>query len=353
MNVSVTESDFGRLPDGRAVSLFTLRNDSGMSVSVSSWGALITSVTAPDRSGRSAEVTLARNTLEEYLEGHPYYGALVGRVCNRISSGGFSLGGVRHTLAANLGDIHLHGGILGFDKHLYEAETVQEKSRSTVCFRRLSPSGEEGYPGNLEVCHAVTLTGDNRLVLDFEARTDAPTVVNMTNHCYWNLSGEATILDQEVQVMADAVMEVDRDFVPTGRLVPVEGTPFDLNSPRLIRQGLEELSAQGLGGYDHSLAVRGWEPGAPLLRNAAVLRDPATGRAMEVSTTYPAVHVYSGNNLTDERGRSGETLSGQEAICFECQFFPDSPNRPEFPPITLVPGELYRHQTVHRFFLFS
>ncbi|SIQ39522.1 aldose 1-epimerase [Alkalispirochaeta americana] len=353
MNVSITESDFGRLPDGRAVSLFTLRNAAGMSVSLSSWGALVTSVTAPDRLGRSGEITLARNTLEEYLEGHPYYGALVGRVCNRISSGGFSLEGIRHNLPSNLGKIHLHGGIRGFDKHLYETGTVQDESWSKVIFRRLSPSGEEGYPGNLEVCHTITLTEDNQLVFDFEAETDAPTVVNMTNHCYWNLSGEPAIMDHEVQVMAEAIMEVDENYIPTGRLLPLEGTAFDLNHPRTVRQGFQELQTAGIKGYDHSLAIRGWNPGEPLLRKAAVLRAPATGRAMEIATTYPAVHVYSGNNLTGETGRAGETLSGQEAICFECQFFPDSPNRPEFPPITLVPGERYRHQTVHRFSTFS
>jgi len=292
--------------------------------------------------------------LEEYLAGHPYYGALVGRVCNRISDGGFELNGRRYDLPLNQqGEIHLHGGLRGFDRQLYAAEPVQDADSAGVRFSRVSPDGEEGYPGNLSVEHTVTLTADNRLIFDFEAVTDAPTVVNLTNHTYWNLSGESTILDHELKLNVEAVAEADDRALPSGRLLPVAGGPFDFAQWRAIRPGFEALQSSGVNGFDHSLLVAG----APadfgeVLREAAAVRAPASGRMMAVRTTYPAVHLYTGNNLAGELSRSGKRLRGQEALCLECQMFPDAPHRPEFPSIVLEPGQRYHHTTEHRFSVF-
>lgn len=365
MSVSIEKRAFGRLPDGRAVDLFVLTNSAGVSVSVMTYGAIITSVQTPDRTGRVGEITLARNTLEEYLEGHPYYGALVGRVCNRISRGGFTLDGTFYPVASNTGELHLHGGVRGFDKYVYRAEAEGDADHGTVHFYRVSPDGEEGYPGNLSVRYSVTLDEAMRLTLRYEATTDRTTVVNLTNHCYWNLSGAAKILDHEVRIPAPRVLEMT-GTVPTGRFLSVSGDgekggtavdrtgAFDFTEWKAIGRDIAALDDTPAGGYDHSYAIDGWKPVAaddaePVLRTAADVRAPASGRTLAVRTSYPAVHFYSGNNLPGETGRGGETLSGREAFCLECQFFPDSPNRPEFPSIRLEPGETYRHVTEHTF----
>lgn len=357
MSVTVTVREFGRLPDGTAADLFTLRNDTGTEVSLSSWGGIITSIRTPDRHGTVSEITLAHKTLEEYLKGHPYYGALVGRVCNRVSGGGFTLEGTRYSVPANLGTLHLHGGVRGFDKRLYASEVNEKGDEARVRLSRTSPDGEEGYPGSLSVVYTVGLTDDNRLIFEFEAETDKTTVVNMTNHCYWNLSGEPTILDHEVTLAVDTVVEADQNAVPTGRFLPVANTPFDFSEWKRIRPGFDALRNSGINGYDHSLAITGAATGdmtrAPReMREAVRVRAPRSGRMMSVHTTYPDLHFYTGNNLPGQKGRRGETLNGQEALCLECQFFPDAPNRPEFPSISLRRGEHYHHLTEHRFTTF-
>ncbi len=346
--MTVTRSDFGRLPDGSVADLYTLSNGTGLSVSVSTWGAIVTSVHTPDRNGQSGEITLARNTLDEYLAGHPYFGALIGRVCNRVSGGGFTLNGRFYTVASNAGELHLHGGVRGFDKHLYRAETEIGEEAVTLHLYRTSPDGEEGYPGNMHVHHAIAVHRDMRLTFSFEAETDGPTVVNLTNHTYWNLSGQRRILDTEVRIPGQGYAET-AGKVPTGTIVSVAGTPFDFTSWKAVGTDIATLQETEMGGYDHSFTVEEWQPEEPLLRKAAEVRAPDTGRHMEVYTTYPAVHFYSGNNLPGVTGRSGETLEGREALCFECQFFPDAPNRPEFPSIVLNPGKRYHHLTEHRF----
>jgi aldose 1-epimerase len=357
MSVSIEKRAFGRLPDGTAVDLFVLTNSAGVSVSVMTYGAIITSVQTPDRNGRVGEISLARNTLEEYLGGHPYYGALVGRVCNRISHGGFTLDETFHPVANNAGELHLHGGVKGFDRQIYRTEVEADADRGTVHFVRVSPDGEEGYPGNLSLRYSVTLDEGMRLTLRYEATTDRPTVVNLTNHCYWNLSGEPAILGHEMRIPASRVLEM-AGMIPTGQFLPVAGTgttgAFDFTDWKAIGRDIAALEDTAAGGYDHSYAIDGWEPDAsgevePVLRPAAEVRSGLTGRTLSVRTSYPAVHFYSGNNLPGEIGRNGETLTGREAFCLECQFFPDSPNRPEFPSIRLEPGETYRHVTEHTF----
>ncbi len=354
MSLDVSSREFGRLPDGMVAELFSIRNNRRTEVNLTNWGGIITSVRTVDRDGTLGEITLARDTLREYLEGHPYYGALVGRVANRISRGGFTLDGTRYPLPSNLGDLHLHGGVRGFDKQIYHAEVIREDRRAGVTLSRTSPAGEEGYPGELLARCTVTLSDDDVLRFTFDAETDHATVVNLTNHCYWNLSGEATILDHELYLAADGVAETDRQAVPTGRLLPVAEGPFDFSAWKPIRPGFEELQRVGVNGFDHSLAIAGWsENAAAELRETAAVRSVRSGRMMTVSTTYPAVHFYSGNNLAGETGRHSGKLRGQEALCLECQYFPDAPNRPEFPSIVLRPGERYHHVTEHRFTTFS
>jgi aldose 1-epimerase len=347
MSQSILRTEFGRLPDGTAADLFVLDNGKGLRVSVTNWGGIITSVTTPDRDGVPGEVTLAHDTLEEYLAGHPYYGAFIGRFANRISGGGFAIEGARYELAANNGPLHLHGGIRGFDKQLYAAEAEETPEGVFLHLRRTSPAGEEGYPGNLEVLHTIGVTPDMRLTMTFEARTDAPTVFNPTNHTYWNL-GDADVMDHELRLNCDRFVEI-HEMVPTGEMPEVADSPFDFRTAKLIGRDFDAVVGPGINGYDHCFVIDGWKPDNAALREAARLRCDATGREMVVRTTFPGVQFYSGNNLPGERGRDGAILEGQEALCLECQFFPDSPNRPEFPSVELRPGQVYLQRTEHEF----
>ena len=348
MAVQISRKGFGRLPDGTAVDLFVLDNGRGLQVSVTSYGAIITSVQAPDRNGTRGEVTLGHDSIQPLLARHPYYGAFVGRVANRISDGGFTLAGTRYDVVNNNGGVHLHGGERGFDRFVYEAETEERDDGVFVHFRRTSPDGEEGYPGNLAVRRSVGVTDDMRLVLEFEATTDKTTVVNLTDHTYWNL-GEPTIMDHEVQLNADAYVEVT-DAIPTGKTPAVDDSPFDFRTYKPVRRDFEDVLKTGANGFDHSWVIKGWDAGdTSRLLEAGRARCAATGREMIVRTTYPAVQFYSGNFLPGQTGRDGSTLTGQEALCMECQYYPDSPNRPEFPSIELRPGAVYNHRTEHEF----
>ncbi len=349
--MTISRTDFGRLPDGTAVHLFTLDNGTGLRVSVSTYGGIITSVQTPDRDGTWGEVTLAFDSLEEYLAGHPFYGSLVGRVANRISGGGFEIDGTRYAVENNQGTVHLHGGTGGFHTRLYQAETEERDDSLLLHLSRVSPDGEEGYPGNLTVTHTIGVTADNRLTMEFAAQTDAPTVVNLTNHTYWNL-GEPTILDHDVQIHADQYVEIE-NLVPTGNTPSVEGTPLDFREFKTVRRDFDDVLKMDINGFDHSMIIRGWTPESSPPREVARVRSNATGREMVIRSTYRDVQFYSGNNLPGERGRDGSALSGQEALCLECQFSPDSPNRPEFPSITLRPGERYYQLTEHHFVTFT
>jgi aldose 1-epimerase len=349
--MTITRKEFGRLPDGTAVHLYTLDNENGLRISVSTYGGIITSVQTPDRNGTMGEVTLAFDTLEEYLAGHPFYGSFVGRVANRISGGGFEIDGTRYELVNNQGTVHLHGGTGGFHTRVYEAETEERQDAVLLHLSRISPDGEEGYPGALSVRHTIGVTADNRLTMEFAAETDAPTVVNLTNHTYWNL-GEPTILDHEVQINADQFVEIE-NLIPTGNTPSVEGTPLDFRTFKTIRRDFDDVLKMDINGFDHSLVVRGWTPGNSVTREVARVRSHATGREMVISSTYRDVQFYSGNNLPGEKGRDGSVQSGQEALCLECQFSPDSPNRPEFPSITLRPNERYHQVTEHQFRTFT
>lgn len=334
--------DFGNLDDGSAVSLITLQNDQGMEVSVTNYGGIITSIMAPDRDGQLDNVVLGFNDLDDYLDGHPYFGAIVGRYANRIAEGRFELDGEVYELATNDGDNHLHGGEQGFDKVLWDYELIDEQ---TVTLTYLSPDGEEGYPGNLEVAVTYSLTDDNELRIDYRARTDRPTPVNLTSHSYFNLTGDPTggILDHSLRIDADHYTPVDDGLIPTGELEPVEETPFDFTTMERVGARIDQVP----GGYDHNWVLDRPEEG---LRQVAVLQDEESGRIMYVYTDKPGLQFYSGNfldgTLQDPHGRP---IDQYAALCLETQYFPDSPNQPDFPATILTEDETYRTTTTYRF----
>jgi aldose 1-epimerase len=346
--LAVDQKPFGKTKDGQEVTVFTLANGRGMRVRLIDYGATVIGVEAPDKSGKAANVTLGFPTLAGYLERHPYFGSTVGRYANRIANGKFQLDGKEYTLATNNAPTHLHGGEKGFDAVLWKAEPVSAPDSCGVKFSNTSENGEEGYPGTLKVTATYTLTLNNELRIDYEATTDKPTVVNLTNHCYWNLggAGSGTILKHELTLAADEYLPIDETSIPTGKPAPVKGTPFDFTTPHAIGERINEVKQDPhkTKGYDHCFVVRG-EPGK--LRPAAKAKDPASGRVMEISTTEPGVQLYCGNFLGGGAGEGG--YKQHEAFCLETQHYPDAPNQPQFPSTTLRPGETFRSTTVHKF----
>ena len=345
-NMDVKQTSFGKLPDGREAHLFTMTNDHGMVVKMTDYGAIVVSVEVPDRTGKTANVNLGFDELAGYLQPHPYFGATVGRYCNRIAQGRFTLDGVEYTLAKNNGENHLHGGLVGFDKVLWKGEPIKEQDSVGVKFTYRSPDGEEGYPGNLDVTATYSLTNDNELRIDFTATTDKATHVNLTNHCYWNLqgAGSGTILDHELQIEADRYLPVDEGLIPTGELAPVENTPMDFRTAHAIGDKIEEIEADPPG-YDHCYVLNGEAGGEPRL--AARVKDPESGRVMEIRTTQPGIQFYTGNFLSGGPADGGNPRHG--AFCLETQHFPDSPNQPDFPSTVLQPGDTYHQITIHKF----
>jgi aldose 1-epimerase len=344
---------FGSTTAGDRVDLVTLTGPSGIEVDISTWGGIVTRLFVPDRDGELADVVLGHDRLEPYLAGTPYFGAIVGRYANRIAKGRFSLDGREYQLAVNNGPNHLHGGIRGFDKVLWTAEPYADETESGVVLRYTSVDGEEGYPGKLDVTVTVTLTAAGAFRIDYEATTDAPTIVNLTHHGYWNLAGQASgdILDQVLTVHAGRYTPVDSTLIPTGELAPVAGTPFDFREPFAIgtRIDVEDEQLEFGGGYDHNFVLDGWSDDG-VLRPAAVLLDPASGRRMEVLTTEPGIQFYSGNFLDgSDVGKEGAVYAYRTGLCLETQHYPDSPNHPAFPSTVLRPGETYRSTTVYRF----
>jgi len=343
--MKIEKSEFGQSTDGQPITLFTLTNEHGMVVRLTNYGAIVVAVEVPDREGQRANVSLGFNDLDGYLQRHPYFGATVGRYCNRIAQGKFTLGGREYTLAKNNGENHLHGGNAGFDKRVWQVEPVQSKDAVGVRFTRTSPDGEEGYPGNLQVAAVYSLTNDNELKIDFTATTDQATPVNLTNHNYWNLAGagSGTILNHEIMIAADKYLPVDDGLIPTGQRADVAGTPLDFRSAQTIGARIKQIQADPVG-YDHCFVLR--DSDEPLTL-AARVRDPASGRVMEVLTTQPGLQFYSGNFLDGSEANGG--FDQYEGFCLETQHFPDSPNQPDFPSTILRPGETLRQTTIHRF----
>jgi aldose 1-epimerase len=332
-------SEFGKTPDGSSVSLFTLTNAAGNSVQFIDYGAVLVSVVVPDRSGHKANINLGYSTLDGYLARHPYFGSTVGRFCNRIAAGKFSLDGTEYSLAINNGPNHLHGGIVGFDKLMWHAEDLVGADSTGVRFSVLSPDGQEGYPGNLRVVVEYSWSDANELKMVFKASTDAPTVLNLCNHAYWNLSGATSgnVHGHQVVMNCDQYVDVDDTLIPTGVLASVAGTPLDFRVPCAIGERIAMLPATK--GYDHCYVVNGQ---AGELRSAATVTDPNSGRVMEVLTTQPGMQLYTGNHLDGEFPQHG-------GFCLETQHYPDSPNRPSFPTTRLNPGERFEETTMHRF----
>ena len=347
--LSVTSEPWGHTKDGRAVELFSLRNAAGMEAKIATYGGIIVSLTAPDREGRMADVVLGKDSLAAYEASNPFFGCITGRFANRIKHARFSLDGKNYQLAVHPGSAHhLHGGIVGFDKKVWSAAKVEQPDAVGVKLRYVSPDGEESFPGTLDTTVTYLLTEANELKLIYEATTDKPTILNLTNHCYFNLAGEAsgTILDHELTIFADTYTATDADLIPTGTLEPLAGTPLDFNQPHRVgeRIGADFTPLKDGLGYDHNYVLKGSG-----LRPAARLHDPKSGRTMEVITDQPAVQLYTANHLDNVEGKHGHHHQKRDALCLETQHFPDSPNHPNFPSVVLRPGEAFKSQTTFRF----
>lgn len=345
--MEIKRESFGRLPTGVEIETFTLTNFRGLEVRVMSYGATLLSLKLPDRYGRFDDVALGHKSLENYLkrETNPYFGSTVGRYANRIAKGKFFLDGKEYNLSINDGRNHLHGGINGFDRRVWKAETFREERAVGVKFSYFSRDGEEGYPGNLSCSVSYRLTEDNELIIDYFATTDKPTPVNLTNHTYFNLKGEGngTILDHELFINADYFTPVDNELIPTGEIKQVSGTPWDFTKPKAIGKEIAKVP----GGYDHNFVLREEKEG---LKLAAHLYEPKSGRSMEIYTTEPGLQFYSGNFLDGSIiGKSGKSYPKYGGLCLEPQHFPNSPNQSNFPSTILRPGEEYKSKTLYRF----
>ena len=346
---SVSKESFGQTEDGQAVDRYTLTNANGITARIITYGAMLTELHVPDRDGNSGDIVLGFNNLESYLEGHPYFGCTTGRVANRIAKGKFSLNGKDYTLATNNGPNHLHGGDKGLDKRVWDAREVKASNGVAVEFHYLSPDGEEGYPGNLDIHVTYTLTNDNELRIDYKATTDQATPVNLTNHSYFNLAGEGNgnIYEHVLTLNASNYTPADETLIPIGAIVPVDGGIMDFTEPKRIGRDIKAAGGDPAG-FDHNWVLDKSETGA--LEKFAEVYEPTTGRVMEISTTEPGVQFYSGNFLDGKlTGKSGKVYHQHYAFCLETQHFPDSINQPNFPSVVLNPGETYTHTTVHKF----
>jgi aldose 1-epimerase len=346
---SVTREPFGVTPDGDSVELFTLTNAHGVELRAMTYGGIIVSLKIPDRDGALGDVVLGHDSLQGYLESSPYFGAIVGRYANRIARGRFRLNGKTYHLAINNGPNALHGGLRGFDKVVWEGEPFRDSSGVSVVLHHVSPNGDEGYPGTLDVTVRYTLTDSNDVVIDYTATTTSPTPVNLSQHSYFNLAASGTILNHVLTIAADSFTPVDSTLIPTGVIAPVAGTPLDFRTPHPIGERIASDNEQLkiAGGYDHNFVLT--RPGAGLAL-AARLRDPVSGRVLEVFTTQPGLQFYSGNFLDGTiTGKHGVVYGHRSGLALETQHYPDSPNHPGFPSTILEPGQVFRSQTVWRF----
>ena len=347
--MTIISEQFGTTSEGNVVELYTLTNDQGTEVKITNYGGIITALKVPDRDGAIDDVVLGHDTLEGYLHRSRYFGALIGRYANRIAHGRFSLNGDNYSLARNNGANHLHGGIRGLDKVIWEADEAHLQDGVGLTLTYLSRDGEEGYPGNLKLRVTYLLNQQNELRLDYFAVTDKDTVVNLTNHSYFNLKGSGTVLDHELTINAESFTPVGEGLIPTGEIRSVMNTPLDFTVSNQIGARINDKYEQLMfaGGYDHNFVLK---TDGESLRSAARVFEPATGRFLEVSTTQPGMQFYSGNRLDGTIvGKGGRAYVQHSGCCFETQHFPDSPNQPTFPSTILKPGEQYHQTTVFKF----
>ncbi len=349
--LNIDKQVFGSDVDGKPVYLFTLSNVNGMVVRITNYGAIVQSLLVPDREGKIEDVVLGYDQLNDYLKDSPYFGAIVGRYGNRIARGKFRLENNEYTLQTNNGVNHLHGGIKGFDKVVWNAEPIKYENEVSLKLSYLSPDGEEGYPGNLSAIVIYTLTNNNELKIEYQATTDKPTLCNLTHHSYFNLSGncQRNILNHRLWINANHFTPVDSTLIPTGEILPVKDTPFDFSTARAISERIDWEDEQlkfGLG-YDHNWVLNDVDGS---LKLQASLYDSVSGRLMEILTVEPGLQFYSGNFLNGSQvGKAGKVYHFRNGLCLETQHFPDSPNKPNFPATILKPGETYETQTVYRF----
>jgi len=347
----ISKQSWGASASGEQIDLYTLRNANGLETTITNYGGRIVTLKTPDRNGHLEDIVLGFDSIEPYLVKNPFFGALVGRFANRIANAQFELDGKVYRLARNNGENALHGGIKGFDKVVWRARETTVSGAPALELTYFSKDGEEGYPGDLTVTVTYSLTADNQLRIDYAATTDKSTVLNLTNHSYFDLSGQAqgNILDHIVTINADRFTPINTHLIPTGELRSVAGTVFDFRKPVRIGDRIDDKDQQMAysQGYDHNYVLnsRGSDPSL-----AARVTDPRSGRAMEVLTTQPGVQFYTGNHLDGTvKGKGGMVYGFRHAFCFETQHFPDSPNQPEFPSTKLSPGDHYRETTIFRF----
>jgi aldose 1-epimerase len=347
--MALKQEIFGRIPDGRTVDLYTLANNNGVEAQIMAYGGTLVSLRIPDRNGACADVVLGFDEFAPYLEQHPYFGTLIGRYANRIAGAGFRIDGKNYRLSANDGRNHLHGGTHGFDKVLWDTESRISPEGPQLGLKYLSRAGEEGYPGNLAAELTYTITAQNELKLDYRATADRETVVNLTNHSYFNLAGAGTIHNHMLRMAAECYLPVDAELIPLGEQRSVLSTPFDFTraQPIGLRISANDPQLQSAGGYDHCWVV---SDGQGSCAPAAELFDPTSGRVLTILTTQPGIQVYTGNLLNGSiPGKGGQRYQRHSGLCLETQHFPDSPNQPAFPSTLLRPGQLYSQTTVYRF----
>jgi aldose 1-epimerase len=338
-------ASMGKTQAGEEVHVYTLTNAGGLKAKVMTYGATLIAVDLPDRNGKFENVTLHLESLADYLAGHPFFGSIAGRYANRIAKGKFTLDSHQYTLATNNGPNHLHGGIRGFDKAVWKARPIETPHAVAVGLTHVSPDGDEGYPGKLTAEVVYTLTNDNELKMEYTATTDKPTVVNLTNHTYWNLGGihAGNILDHQLTLNADRYLPVDDTLIPLGDPQPVRGTAMDFTHPETIGGRIDQVR----GGYDHCYVINQKQDGQLTLVGRAM--DAKSGRAMEIYTTQPAVQFYSANFLDGSLKAEGVAYTNHYGFCLETQHYPDSPNHPSYPSTVLRPGQTYHQLTVHKF----
>ena len=343
--MEVRKEIFGKTPEGEEIEKFTLSNDHGLIASVTNFGAILTSLRVPDRTGRFEEVTLGFDTLKEYISDIWFFGATIGRYANRIAMGKFSLDGVGYQLSQNSPPSHLHGGHKGFHKVVWQPRIQVDRDSVIVTFSYLSVDGEEGYPGNLSVTVTYILNNQNELTIAYRAETDKATPINLTNHTYWNLKGPGAgnVLDHVLTINADDYLPTDDDRIPTGELKSVHGIPMDFTRPFKIGARINQVKG---GGYNHCYVLRKQHDPLSL---AGSVYEPLTGRIMEIYTTEPSMQFYSGHFLNHYRGAGGILLEKYHGFCLEAQHFPNSVNQPHFPSTILRPEKIYNHITIHKF----